>query len=54
MDIKNGAYGGGRITQVCDTAVQRVIWQRELPERHLTEMTGEWRSENLTNFEVLV
>ena len=45
---------GPRTTHLCGTGVERVVWQRELPERHLTEMTGEWRSENLTNFEVLV
>ena len=45
---------GGRTTHLCNTEIERVVQRRELPEHHLTEMTGEWRSENLTNFDVLV
>ena len=45
---------GGCTTHLCNTEIERVVQRRELPERHLTEMTGEWRSENLTNFEVLM
>ena len=52
--ISASLHTGGRTTQVWNTAFERVIRQRELPERHLTENNGDGRSENLTNFEVFL
>ena len=49
--ISTSLHTARRTTQVCNTEIERGRNERQ---RHLTENNGHGRSENLTNFDVLV